>query len=266
MEYVYAAMLLHETEVEITSDSVERVLQSADVDVDPGRMYHFLRQIEDENLDEFIPEMSELEAEELPGSEVDARHVYAALLLDAAESDISSSALANVLRAAGARTTWDEIQAYAVVFEEMAIEELLSEDASAETTESADPDSSPDPTTTEESAPTQTDSPSLTRSEDVTLTGLNTSVTVKGKCDTGADITSVDATLAGEVGLGPIKGKDRVRTASELVEVRVVAEAELEIGPFPAEEMDIVIADRSDMTHPILIGWDFLEGKDTEIT
>jgi ribosomal protein L12E/L44/L45/RPP1/RPP2 len=264
MEYIYATLLLHETGVDLTSDSLSRVLKSVDIDVDHRRMHQFLRQVEDTDL-------KEIEAEALGTEvthEVETQYVYAALLLEEAGINLSPSTLAKVLQAANAQTTWDDIQSYASVLDEISIDEVVNDQTAVEASGSETPNSISASTTGEDTtqgyAPNQTPR-ILTRSEDVTVTGLNQSVAVKGKCDTGADMTSVDATLAGEVGLGPIKGKKLIRTASELVEVRVVAEAELAIGPFPAEKMDVVVADRSDGVHPVLIGWDFLKGKEVEI-
>ncbi|MFH0956542.1 MAG: RimK/LysX family protein [Candidatus Aenigmatarchaeota archaeon] len=79
--------------------------------------------------------------------------------------------------------------------------------------------------------------------------------------DTGAKLTSVDAKLADEAGIGPVVRSTRIKSASkDDVTKRPVHEVAIEIGgrKFIAE---VNVADRSRMAFPVLIGRNILCGN-----
>lgn len=54
MEYVYAALVLHNADEEITEDSVTAVLEAAGVDVDESRVKALAAALEDVDIDEAV--------------------------------------------------------------------------------------------------------------------------------------------------------------------------------------------------------------------
>lgn len=54
MEYVYAALVLHNADEEITEDSVTAVLEAAGVDVDESRVKALVAALEDVDIDEAV--------------------------------------------------------------------------------------------------------------------------------------------------------------------------------------------------------------------
>jgi len=52
MEYVYAALLLHNSGKEITEDSVSAVIEAAGVDADKGKIKGLISALSDVNIDE----------------------------------------------------------------------------------------------------------------------------------------------------------------------------------------------------------------------
>ncbi|PTD94553.1 50S ribosomal protein P1 [archaeon SCG-AAA382B04] len=54
MEYIYAAMLLHSADKEVTENSVTDVLDSADVDVEQSRVKALVAALEDVDIEEAI--------------------------------------------------------------------------------------------------------------------------------------------------------------------------------------------------------------------
>jgi large subunit ribosomal protein L12 len=54
MEYVYAAMLLHKADQEITEDNVTSVLEAANIDVDESRVKALVAALEDVDIEESI--------------------------------------------------------------------------------------------------------------------------------------------------------------------------------------------------------------------
>jgi large subunit ribosomal protein L12 len=54
MEYVYAALILHSTDKEITEDAITAVLQAAGVDVDGARVKALIASLDGINIQEAI--------------------------------------------------------------------------------------------------------------------------------------------------------------------------------------------------------------------
>jgi hypothetical protein len=79
--------------------------------------------------------------------------------------------------------------------------------------------------------------------------------------DTGAKLTSVDAKLADEAGIGPVVRSTKIKSASKDASTsRPVHEVTIEVGgrKFIAE---VNVADRSKMAFPVLIGRNILCGN-----
>lgn len=78
MEYVYAALLLHETDTEISEPNLSAVLEAAGEDVQTSRVKAIVAALEDVDLDSTNPEMPEetptgvqATAVEAPGEDAD---------------------------------------------------------------------------------------------------------------------------------------------------------------------------------------------------
>ncbi|MCU4750667.1 50S ribosomal protein P1 [Halobacteria archaeon AArc-curdl1] len=56
MEYVYAALILHEADRDITEESVTNVLEAAGTDVDESRVKALVATLEDVDIDEAVAE------------------------------------------------------------------------------------------------------------------------------------------------------------------------------------------------------------------
>ena len=54
MEYVYAALILHETDEEINEDNLTGILEAADVDVEESRIKALVAALEDVDVEEAI--------------------------------------------------------------------------------------------------------------------------------------------------------------------------------------------------------------------
>jgi hypothetical protein len=84
--------------------------------------------------------------------------------------------------------------------------------------------------------------------------------------DTGADRTSIDVDLAGDVGAGPLVGTTEVRsgTGSD-TETRALIDVELRING-RWRTVTASITDRSEMNYPVLLGRDVLESYTLDIS
>jgi RimK family alpha-L-glutamate ligase len=110
----------------------------------------------------------------------------------------------------------------------------------------------PDPTTFEEP-------PIIGLTERVVVSGTAGSETVVGKADSGAARTSIDLTLAAEIGAGPIHTVSTVRSGSaRKSQSRPVVDLVVGIGG-TQHTVAANIVDRSHMSHPLLIGRDVLK-------
>ncbi|MFC4247790.1 50S ribosomal protein P1 [Natribaculum luteum] len=54
MEYVYAAMVLHEADRDVTEENVTEILEAADVEVEDARVRALVAALEDVDIDEAI--------------------------------------------------------------------------------------------------------------------------------------------------------------------------------------------------------------------
>jgi RimK family alpha-L-glutamate ligase len=95
--------------------------------------------------------------------------------------------------------------------------------------------------------------------EDVAVAGTRGSVRVYAKSDTGATRSSIDTSLAAEIGAGPIKSMTRVKSGSVRDgEARPVVDIVVGVG---GEQHTVTasVQDRSHMAYPLLLGRDILE-------
>ncbi|KXA97500.1 50S ribosomal protein L12, partial [candidate division MSBL1 archaeon SCGC-AAA259I09] len=54
MEYVYAVLMLHSADREVTEENISKVLEAAGVEVDEARVKALTTALEDVNIDEAI--------------------------------------------------------------------------------------------------------------------------------------------------------------------------------------------------------------------
>jgi RimK family alpha-L-glutamate ligase len=95
--------------------------------------------------------------------------------------------------------------------------------------------------------------------EDVVVSGTSGSEQVLAKSDTGATRTSIDTSLAAEVGAGPIKSMTRVKSGSlKSGKARPVVDLVIGIGG-TQHTVTASVEDRSHMGYPLLLGRDILE-------
>lgn len=94
--------------------------------------------------------------------------------------------------------------------------------------------------------------------EEIIIKGLIDEKKVKAKIDTGADRTSVDESIAAEVGLGPIHKTVKVRSSlDEKSQKRVVVDSEIVIKG-KHFKVPVSISDRDHMNYDVIIGKDVL--------
>jgi hypothetical protein len=120
-------------------------------------------------------------------------------------------------------------------------------------------DDSP-PTCMPRPAPTSFDDPPVIGfTERVVVSGTGGTQTVIGKADSGAGRTSIDLSLAAEIGAGPIHTVSSVRSGStQRSQSRPVVDLVIGIGG-TQHTVAANIVDRSHMSHPVLIGRDVLK-------
>jgi RimK family alpha-L-glutamate ligase len=121
------------------------------------------------------------------------------------------------------------------------------------TLDDSTPSCAPAPATTERERRT------VGFTESVVVTGTSGSTRAVAKSDTGATRTSVDTSLAAEVGAGPIRRSTRVKSGSRK-QAKSRPLVDLVVGV--AGEQHTVTAsveDRSHMDYPLLLGRDILE-------
>jgi RimK family alpha-L-glutamate ligase len=124
----------------------------------------------------------------------------------------------------------------------------------ARTLDDSTPDCMPRPTRTE-----RADRPVVGYIEDVVVAGTQGSTRVYAKSDTGATRSSIDTSLAAEIGAGPIKSMTRIRSGSVREgDARPVVDIVVGIG---GEQHTVTasVQDRSHMSYPLLLGRDILE-------
>jgi RimK family alpha-L-glutamate ligase len=95
--------------------------------------------------------------------------------------------------------------------------------------------------------------------EQVIVSGTSGSEQVHAKSDTGATRTSIDTSLAAEIGAGPIKSMTRVKSGSvKRGKARPVVDLVIGIGG-TQHTVTASVEDRSHMDYPLLLGRDILE-------
>jgi RimK family alpha-L-glutamate ligase len=95
--------------------------------------------------------------------------------------------------------------------------------------------------------------------EEIIVSGTSGSTQTLAKSDTGATRTSIDTSLAAEIGAGPIKSMTRVKSGSlKSGKARPVVDLVIGIGG-TQHTVTASVEDRSHMDYPILLGRDILE-------
>lgn len=95
--------------------------------------------------------------------------------------------------------------------------------------------------------------------EEVVVSGTSGSTTSLAKSDTGATRSSIDTSLAAEIGAGPIKSMTRVKSGSvKNGKARPVVDLVIGIGG-RQHTVTASVEDRSHMDYPLLLGRDILQ-------
>ena len=107
--------------------------------------------------------------------------------------------------------------------------------------------------------PTPTTQPVIGYIEEVVVTGTSGSTQSFAKSDTGATRTSIDTSLAAEIGAGPIKSMTRVKSGSvKGGKARPVVDLVIGVGG-NQHTVTASVEDRGHMEYPLLLGRDILE-------
>ena len=102
--------------------------------------------------------------------------------------------------------------------------------------------------------------------EEVVLSGTSGSKTVLAKSDTGATRTSIDTSLAADIGAGPIKSITRVRSgSSKQSKSRPVVDVVVGVGG-NQHTVTASVEDRGHMDYPVLLGRDILENYQVDVS
>ena len=101
--------------------------------------------------------------------------------------------------------------------------------------------------------------------EEVVVSGTSGSETVIAKSDTGASRTSIDTSLAAEIGAGPIRRMTRVKSGSvKHGKTRPVVDIVVGIGG-ERHTVAASIEDRSHMDYPMILGRDILKHYQVDV-
>ena len=101
--------------------------------------------------------------------------------------------------------------------------------------------------------------PTIGYIEEVIVSGTSGSTQALAKSDTGATRTSIDTSLAADIGAGPIKSMTRVKSGSvKSGKARPVVDLVIGIGG-TQHTVTASVEDRSHMDYPLLLGRDVLE-------
>ena len=107
--------------------------------------------------------------------------------------------------------------------------------------------------------PTSDEVPMIGYIEDVVVIGTSGSQQTLAKSDTGATRSSIDTSLAAEIGAGPIKSMTRVRSGSSKTgKARPVGDLVIGIGG-NQHTVTASVEDRGHMDYPLLLGRDILQ-------
>ena len=102
--------------------------------------------------------------------------------------------------------------------------------------------------------------------EEVVVRGTRGAETVYAKSDTGATRTSIDASLAADIGTGPIKDIVKIRSGS-VKEGRSRPVVDLVVGIGGSQHtVTASVEDRGHMDYPLLLGRDILEHYHVDVT
>jgi RimK family alpha-L-glutamate ligase len=102
--------------------------------------------------------------------------------------------------------------------------------------------------------------------EEVVLSGTSGSKSVLAKSDTGATRTSIDTSLAADIGAGPIKAITRVKSGSRKTsKSRPVVDVVVGVGG-NQHTVTASVEDRSHMDYPVLLGRDILEHYQVDVS
>ncbi|WP_049987988.1 putative ATP-dependent zinc protease [Halobellus rufus] len=109
------------------------------------------------------------------------------------------------------------------------------------------------------------DRPTIGYIEEVVVSGTSGSTQAKAKSDTGATRTSIDTSLAAEIGAGPIKSMTRVKSGSlKTGKARPVVDLVIGIGG-TQHTVTASVEDRSHMDYPLLLGRDILKHYQVDV-
>ena len=101
--------------------------------------------------------------------------------------------------------------------------------------------------------------------EEVIVTGTSGSTQTFAKSDTGATRTSIDTSLAAEIGAGPIKSMTRVKSGSSKGgKARPVVDLVVGVGG-NQHTVTASVEDRGHMEYPLLLGRDILESYRVDV-
>ncbi|MFC4543688.1 RimK family alpha-L-glutamate ligase [Halosolutus amylolyticus] len=102
--------------------------------------------------------------------------------------------------------------------------------------------------------------------EEVVLAGTSGSKSVLAKSDTGATRTSIDTSLAADIGAGPIKSITRIRSgSSKTAKSRPVVDVVVGVGG-NQHTVTASVEDRSHMDYPVLLGRDILGNYQVDVS
>lgn len=100
----------------------------------------------------------------------------------------------------------------------------------------------------------------------IRINGQSGAQAVTAKSDTGANRTSIDTTLAGQIGAGPLVDTTQVRSGSRSeTETRPLVEVDICLSG-RWRTVTAGITDRSEMNYPVLLGRDVLEGYTLDVS
>jgi len=100
----------------------------------------------------------------------------------------------------------------------------------------------------------------------IRITGRDGAAEAVAKADTGAKRTSIDSDLAGRIGAGPLVGTTQVRSGTGGgTETRSLVDVDLRLNG-QWRTVTASITDRSEMSHPVLLGRDVLETYTLDIS
>ncbi|ELY42134.1 alpha-L-glutamate ligase [Natronorubrum tibetense GA33] len=111
----------------------------------------------------------------------------------------------------------------------------------------------------------ETESAIIGYTEEIVLSGTSGSKSVLAKSDTGATRTSIDTSLAADIGAGPIKSITRIRSgSSKTAKSRPVVDVVVGVGG-NQHTVTASVEDRSHMDYPVILGRDILGNYQVDV-